>query len=137
MTHASAHALAHTYTATHTDTHTWPHAQTFHHPLIQTRLCDHVLGVDILWSERIGYTGSDLESDFSLREGQYIINGNMIEKVTQYSYAFSSCVVFLFCLINHRSIKRETQRGHGKMVIYRYSSTSHPLLPLTDSYLQV
>lgn len=41
----------------------------------QTGLRDHVSGVDILWSERIGYTGSDPESDFRQREGHYKPNG--------------------------------------------------------------
>lgn len=64
------HMLEHTHT---------PHTQTIHHPLIQTRRWDHVLGVDILWSERIGYTGTDPESDYGLREG-HKRNGNTIEK---------------------------------------------------------
>ena len=29
-------------------------------------------GVDILWSERIGYSGSDLESDFGWGEGRHV-----------------------------------------------------------------
>lgn len=54
----------------------------------KTGLCEYVSGVDILWSEKIGYTGSDPESDFSQREGQSKPNGTANEKVTWYSPVF-------------------------------------------------
>lgn len=51
-------SLLHTYTHTHTP---WP---------IQSRMCEHVFTVDILWSKRSGYTFCGLENNFSLREEQ-------------------------------------------------------------------
>lgn len=77
MTHTGSHA------GTDTHTHAWSLLLA-----TQTGPCDHVPGVDILWSERIGYTGSDPESDFSQREGHYKPNGTAKEKVTRHSPVF-------------------------------------------------
>lgn len=85
MTHTGS------YAGTHTCTHTCTCAHTHTHRLIlttKTGLCEHVSGVDVLWSERIGYTGSEPESDFSQSEGHYKPNGTAKEKVARYSPVF-------------------------------------------------
>lgn len=103
----------------HMHTHTHTQARTHH----QNRTMWACLGGWYFMSERIGYTGSDPESDFSQREGHYKPNRTANEKVTRYSLPCFNCGVFfvccfLFLILLNGTLSRRTQRERGFNQMY-------------------